>query len=452
MNDATRAALQQLADDTAAEHHCPTLTWGVARDGALAAHGGSPDTVMRIASMTKSFTAAAVLALRDEGTLDLHRPVTEYAPELAGVVPPAGSPPLTLRQLLSMASGLATDDAWADRHLDIDEAEIDRVYAAGPAFAHRPDTAFEYSNLGYAIVGRVVRRATGVTVQEHVTERFLRPLGLERTTWVCPDHDDWARPHRVEDARSVPEGHPPLSDGELAPMGGLWSTVADLARWAAWLDDANSTPDATRWVGLSPASRRELQRVHTFIGLAAVAGHQGPAGYCLGLRRFDDPQIGPVIAHSGGLPGYGSNMRWVAGRGVGVVALANTTYAPMSVLTMRMLAVLHEAGEVPPAPALEAERFDEQCRRLVALLNDWDDAEATALFADNVGPDESFARRAAAAAALVATHGELRIVAVRPASATSGTVTVQGHGEPLQMSVELAPLAGAPVQLYPVQA
>jgi len=443
--------LAALAAASAAEHHCPAVSWGVVRHGELVAHSGTPHTVFRIASMTKSFTTAAVLGLRDEGVLALDQPVADVAPELAAVAGPPGSAPITLRHLLSMTSGLATDDPWADRQLDITEAAIDRIYAAGPAFAHLPGSAYEYSNLGFAMIGRVVRRATGRPVQDHVRERLLGPLGLTQTTWVQPAHDDWARPHRVVDGVSQPEGTPLLGDGEMAPMGGLWSCVADLARWVAWFDDAVTRPDATDWIGLSPASRREMQRVNTYIGLTTVAGRTSPAGYGFGLNLRDDAELGTVVAHAGGLPGYGSNMRWLAGQGIGAIALGNTTYVPMSVLTMRMLAVLHEEGEAPGRGVVAAPLLHARCHELVALLNAWSDARAHALFADNVASDDSFARRAAAAAALRERHGTLEMVAVHPTSATSGSAEVRGRGASFRIAVELAPLAGGPVQQYVVR-
>jgi hypothetical protein len=133
---------------------------------------------------------------------------------------------------------------------------------------------------------------------------------------------------------------------------------------------------------------------------------------------------------------------------VGVVALSNTTYAPMSELTMLMLVKLHELGELPTGASLVAPEVEAAGHRLVALLNDWSDSAADALFADNVALDEAYARRAAEAARLVATHGLLRVVAVHPESATSGEVEVQGTGDPFRIDFQLAPLAGTPVQLY----
>ena len=443
------AALVDAVAESAASLHCPSIAWGVVRGGRVISGGGGIDTVFRIASMTKSFTAAAVLALRDEGLLSLDVPVAEYAPELAPVRGPAGSPPVTLRHLLSMRSGLATDDAWADRHLDITEAEVDEIYAAGPMFSFVTGSAFEYSNLGFGMIGRVVRRVTGRPVQEHVTERFLRPLGLTRTTWVQPDHDDWARPHRVVDDVAVPEGTPIPGDGEIAPMGGLWSTVSDLARWVHWLDEATRVPDAPSDL-LSAASRREMQSTHTYMGTTPVAGRQAPASYGFGLRSMQESRMGRIVSHSGGVPGYGSNMSWLAGRDFAVVALANRTYAPMSTLNLELLGLLYEHGVLPRAPKADAPVFVDRCTRLVALLNDWDDARAATLFADNVDPDESFASRAAAARALVEQHGPLEVMELKPASAANGAVIVRGGSAVLRITVELAPLAGSPIQLYNV--
>lgn len=451
MTERFTAAVETLVHIARATHLCPEISWGVVVDGQLVAHGDTPDRVFRIASMTKSFTAAAVLSLRDEGLLSLDVPVAEYAPKLATVRGPEGSAAITLRHLLSMTSGLATDDPWADRHLDIDEAGVDEVYAAGPLFARRPGDGFEYSNLGYGIIGRVVRRVTGRPVQQHVIERLLEPLGMTSTTWVQPTHDDWARPHRVRDDESIPDPDPVLGDGEIAPMGGLWTTVSDLARWVSWLDDAVARPGAVDGSALCAASRREMQRQHTDAGIAELAGRVGHAGYGFGLLLRDDPVAGRIVGHSGGLPGYGSNMRWCSGRGVGAIALANTTYAPMSELTMRMLYAVHEAGALPPPLLPDTDVVDDVAQRLVRLLDDWSDAAADELFADNVALDEPYDRRAAAERRRIAEHGRLTVREVLPSTAAAATVrAVAADGVRVTIAFQLAPLASSLVQKYTV--
>lgn len=453
--------LGRLAAEAATAHHCPSIAWGLVQHGELVASGGvgelhdgaAPDehTVYRIASMTKSFTSAAVLALRDEGALALDVPVAEYSPALAGVRGPAGSAPITLRRLLSMTAGLTTDDAWADRHLDMSPDEIDRIYADGPFFACRPDDGYEYSNLGFGMIGRVVLDATGTRLQDHVSRRLLEPLGMQHTGWLEPHDLRWARPHRVQDGRIVPDLPHPIGDGEIAPMGGLWTTVADLARWVAWLDSANSDPAAPLGDGpdLSTASRREMQRMHTYVGVNTLAGRKSPTGYGFGLNLRDDADLGMVIAHSGGLPGYGTNMRWLKGRGIAAIALANTTYAPMGALTLEMLAELHREQLLPNQTREVAPEFEQAAHRLVALINDWSDEAAAALFSDNVALDDPFDRRAAAAARLLEHHGPLNIMSIRASRSGHGTVWVKGTESPFPIGIEISPLpGGARVQLY----
>ena len=137
--------IDALVAEYAEQHHCPTIAWGVVGDGALASTGSVGDvdehTVYRIASMTKSFSAAATLWLRDAGALRLDDPIERHAPELWSLRSPIGDvPAITIRDLLSMTSGLATDDPWADRHLDLTDAEFDTIIAAGAVFASRRES------------------------------------------------------------------------------------------------------------------------------------------------------------------------------------------------------------------------------------------------------------------------------------------------------------------------
>jgi CubicO group peptidase (beta-lactamase class C family) len=357
---------------------------------------------------------------------------------------------------MSMASGLATDDAWADRHLEISDDELDALVAQGVLFAHSTGTAYEYSNLGFGLLGRVVLRATGRTVQQHISERLLAPLHMTRSTWVQPHHDDWARPHRVQDGAIIAEGTPLQGDGGMAPMGGLWTTVADLARWVHFLDEAFPPRDGADDGPLRRASRREMQRIHTFDGSRMLAGQRLTMGYGYGLRVGDSPTLGRIVTHAGGLPGYGSNMRWLSRRRLGAVALANGTYAPMSELTMRMLMLLDEAGAVPSAPQPPSPEVADAAAALVGLLGDWRDEmtdEMTdAVFADNVAPDESFARRADAARRLVdACGGSLEVLAITPSSGAGATIDLaHPSGTPARVRFELAPTRPLRVQWYEI--
>jgi CubicO group peptidase (beta-lactamase class C family) len=408
-------ALAAIVEANAAAHHVPGVAWGVVQHGELVLTRGTgakvagasapPDasTPFRIASMTKSFTAAAVLVLRDEGAVALDDPIARYVPELDGFCgPTTDAPTLTVRHLLTMAAGWATDDAWADRHLDATPAELSVVLAAGPTSADTAGVRFEYSNTGYAALGRLLANVTGMSAQQVITEHLLGPLGLSSTTWTRPDGA--ATGYRWQDGGWLEE--PALDDGEYGPMGGLWSTVTDIARWVGWFLDAFPARDDPDPGPLRRATRREMQQAHRAFPTTLERGSDGSpdrlmaGGYGFGLRVVHE--LGPrdVVAHSGGLPGFGSNMRWLPEHGTGVVALGNVTYAPMGALTARLVDALAERDELGASHRAPDDLVRAAADGLVALLGEWDDGRAGQLFADNVALDEDHGRRRGAAEAL----------------------------------------------------
>lgn len=446
---ATQPLIEEIAAQVAREFTLDSLQWGLVAGDQLLTSGATGSvtdlsTRYRIASMTKSFTAAAVLSLRDESILSIDIPVDEYAPELATICHTVSGARITLRHLLSMTSGLATDDPWADRHLDATADEMNAVYQNGAVYAFAPGSHFEYSNLGFALIGRVIERITGRRVRDFVDERFLQPLQMISTTWDPPIHHEWARPTRVQDGVIIPDGLEPLNDGEIAPMGGLWTTVGDLARWVIWLNQAHHNFDA-RTAQLSVASRLEMQAMHSYAGVIALDDEKAPTGYGYGLMIRDDPDLGIVNSHSGGLPGYGSNMRWLPGRAIGVVAVSNTTYAPMSVFTHRVLKMLHNANLIPKHKIAISDVLQKRSEQLVALLNQWTDEQAHALFTDNVALDESLKRRQEAAQKVVATYGPYLIKSIHPSSQIKAIIHCANDQK---IEVLLGPLHSAPIQWY----
>ena len=427
--------------------------------GALGAGLAAPDrnSLFRIASMTKSFTAAAFLHARDAQLLALHDPVARYVAAVKEwVLPTADSPPITLIQLLSMSSGLATDDPWADRHLDIGDVELNAIIADGPLFACVPGETFQYSNLGFGILGQAFVTATGIRLQDYVSDHLLAPLGMQATVWELDDSDPRlcaAHGYHTVDGAWLDEA-PPLGDGGIAPMGGLWSTVSDLSKWISFWCDAWPARDGADRLALSRASRREAQRVHTDLPLTirALPGRHrlSPSGYGLGLRVTSDLRLGRVVDHSGGVPGFGSNMRWAADHSVGVIALANERYADMAALTADMLDALTDPilANVQPRqcpPALRA-----TCLRLVELLNHWDDRVAETLFGDNVALDEPLARRRVAAQALVRDLGPFHLGNVIAHSNSAATAVLSGERTQATLQLLMSPLNSPQVQRYSV--
>jgi CubicO group peptidase (beta-lactamase class C family) len=453
----------------------PAVAYGVVIDDELAHHGGvgvrdvmseAPadlDSIFRIASMTKSLTAMCVLILRDEGRLSLDDPVHAHVPELAGVpYPTLDSAPVTVRQLLSMASGLVTDDPWADRHLDAGDDKFSRWMEGGVAFTLAPGVAFEYSNFGYGILGRVVANVAGMPARTFADERVLRPLGMSSTTWDADRVPEGrvARGYRLEDDAWVAET--PLADGALDMMGGLATSVRDYAKYvalhlSAWppRDDPDEGP-------LRRSSLREMQQPWregpTFMsddaGSAAADDEGAPVprrwlsdGYGYGLTSGAQEGLGRIVSHSGGLPGFGTHVRWLPDHGVGVMAFGNLTYVRSWNAVARAIDALAATGglqqRVPqPAPELAAARDT-----ALSLYERWDDHALVAAAADNVFLDLSLERRRTACAELREGCGPVVAVeAPRLSGALRGTWRVTCERGAIDVTVALSPAVPPRIQ------
>lgn len=358
-------------------------------------------TVFRIASMSKSFAAAAILQLRDAGLLALDDPAEKYVPELAGLrYPTSDSPKITIRHLLTHSEGFPEDNPWGDQQLAATDGQMAEMMRGGIPFSTAPGTAYEYSNYGFAILGRIVANVSGMPYSTYLTERVLRPLGMNVTTLEArsvPAHR-LAHGYRLRDGEWIEE--PQLPDGAFGPMGGMLTSISDLGRWVGFMLDAWPPRDGPDAGPLSRASRREMQQIARYIGASAMTDSAGRIslaanGYGYGLRVQQTCLFSSSVSHTGGLPGFGSLMRWLPEYGVGIVALGNLTYTGWTGVSTEALDVLARTGglaprEAQPAPVLLERR--EQVSRLVAR---WSDSLADSLAAMNLYLDEPKDRRRA---------------------------------------------------------
>ena len=426
-------------------------------------HGRDADqhTRFRIASMTKSFTAAAVVHIRDAGIWRLDDPISRWVPETRGLVgPTTDSPTITLRHLMTMSAGMSTDDPWGDRLLDLDPSGFRELMRSPATFAIVPGTAMQYSNYGYALLGEAIRRATQRTPQRYITDELLVPLGMTSTTWDVPTHHDLAWPSpRTERIVELE----PAADGAFAPMGGLWSTVSDLAKWVDFFADAFPPRDGVDSVVLCRASRREMQQVHTSWPPQIDDSPRGPrlyeVGYGFGLMINEHPALGKLVNHSGGLPGYGSNMRWSVDSGTGFIGLANRTYAPMRSVTLELMETYVHSGSL----AARERRWPTDVRQLRAAgellinaiwspggprLSDMD-------FAVNVALDIPIGVREEVANAIVQSVGPVAESSgweLTPSSATQGNFTTQTTTHTVKLNVLLNPQVPPRVQHFELTA
>jgi CubicO group peptidase (beta-lactamase class C family) len=361
------AATDHLFADFALDAHLPGLVYGVVRDGELV-HVASfgvqdlesrrpvtADTLFRIASMTKAFTALTVLRLRDEGRLRLDAPAEDYVPELRGWhYPTADSPRIRVRDLLNHVAGFVTDDPWGDRQTPLPEGDFTALLQGGVPFTRAPALEYEYSNLGFALLGRIVTNTSKHPYAETITATLLRPLGMSASGFVAEDapRERRALGYRWEDGGWRPE--PVLGPGAFGAMGGLQTSARDYARWVAFLLSAWPPRDDTDAGPVRRATVRELAQGSNFPRLHARPGHTArddcrlAVNYGMGMQVAVDCDLGLTLSHGGGYPGFGSHVLLLPNRGIGFFAFANRTYAGPSAPVWDAAVALARANDLPP--------------------------------------------------------------------------------------------------------
>jgi CubicO group peptidase (beta-lactamase class C family) len=488
---ASFAAADAIVSDYFGRGGQPAIAYGIVLDGELVHSAGfgartlggavpDADTVFRIASMSKSFTASAVLLLRDAGALALDDPAVRHVPELAGwTYGAADAAPMTIRHLLTMTAGFPTDDPWGDRQQGLPLDAFGELLAGGVSFNWAPGTRFEYSNLGYAILGRVLTAASGMPYEEFIRARLLEPLGMGRTGYRAAEFPADGLAVGYRHGLGGWEEVPFDPYGAFAPMGGVFSTVADLATWVAGFASA-FPPDGVPGDGvpsdgglgshpLRAASRRLMQLPQAATEWGSPQRLPGgppgaPAYYGFGLFVDEDPEFGRVVGHSGGYPGFGSNMRWHTASGLGVIALGNGTYAPMATLTGLVLAALlprsasYRVALAPvSAPAASAHGAVSGAARPAGapwpetiaavdavdrLLLTWDDAAADALFSENVALDGPYHERRRAIGLIRERIGSFGVDGARPAESDTPAHRrwwLTGERGTVQAQIQLSP-------------
>lgn len=446
--------------ELAAKEHLPGLVYGVVLDGKLV-HVRSlgladverkipvdSSTEFRIASMTKSFVAMAALKLRDEGKLRLDDPVADYLPELCQLpLPTTDSPALTIRHLMTMSSGLPEDNPWGDRQMARSNAWFEQLASAGLSFSSAPGQSFEYSNLGYILLGKVVSKAAGMRFQDYVTDRILRPLGMHNTRWEYRQ----AAPGKLALGYRWERGHwepePILPDGDGAAMGGLITTADDFARYIAFHLDAWPARNDPEQGPLRRASVREMHLPQAFTGLAAKAtmsDRKTPNPrihfYNYGLDWTRDSRDLVTVGHAGGLPGFGSQYRFAPEHGVGTFAFSNLRYGNVYGLTNRMLTMLTERADLGPRPVAVSPVLAARQQQVARLVQSWDAALGSTLVADNFFLDRSREDWIAQARETLAPIGKVRSVGpITAENALRGSFPLVGERGTVKVRFTLTP-------------
>lgn len=301
----------------------------------------TPRHRFRVASHSKSFTAAAILKLREQGRLKLDDRAGEH---VAGLHPAIAS--VTIGQLLSHSAGIARDGPdcayWVDRAAFLDEASLRAELSEAPAID--ANTRLKYSNHGFGLAGLVIEAVTGEPFAAWIGREIVAAAGLEETTpdTPLPDAAQFARGHggkTLLGRRLVFPGDQPTR--ALAPATGFVSTAADLARFFAQLSPRAET------ALLSADSRREMSRPQW-------RDPWSPLPMAYGLGTISGTHLGwDWFGHNGGFQGYITRTAVVPSQDLSVACLTNAVDGPAHAWLDGVLAILRrfQAGG-PPDPAL----------------------------------------------------------------------------------------------------
>lgn len=465
------SVVDSLYANYAKKNNFPSIAYGVVVGGQLVHSGAtgtanvkdnipaSTKTLYRIASMSKSFTAMAILKLRDEGKLSLGDPVSKYIPDIdGGGALTKDAPPITILNLLTMSAGFPEDNPWGDRQLaDTDQDLLDQV-KGGISFSNAPGLVYEYSNMGFALLGKIVTNISGMPYQKYITDNIMKPIGMTDSKWEYTEvpSETFAPGYRWEDNTWKEE--PILHDGSYGAMGGLICSIEDYAKYvslhlSAWppRNDADNGP-------VSRGSLREMHQPWRINGLFANAktrtGEVCPTtvgyGYGLGWRQDCNGLV--RIAHSGGLPGYGSEWRIYPEYNMGVVSFSNHTYgAPGLPNAIALDTLIQLAGikkrELPPSEILLKRKED-----IMSLLPDFTDAESKNIFAENFWLDYKLEYRRSDTQALFGLAGKVvRVSNLKPENQLRGTFLIECEKRNVRVFFTLTPEREAYIQQLDIE-
>ncbi len=399
--------IDKIFRDHFEKNHFPAVAYGIVADGQLVhsnAFGVSntalktsatTQTGFRIASMTKSFTALSILKLRDEGKLSLQDPVSKYIPEIGEVdYLTKDSQPITLEHLLTMSAGFPEDNPWGDRQLADTDEELLQLIRDDISFSNTPGVNFEYSNLGFALLGKIVSVVSGKPYQQYITENILTPLEMKDSRWEFSEmpKEQLALGYRWEQNEWKEE--PILHDGSFGAMGGLICSIEDFAKYvnlhmSAWPPRNDEEP-----LIIKRSSLREMHQLQRLGGFFSNAknrrGEACPAlsgyGYGLGFRK--DCSGNTSIRHGGGLPGYGSEWRFFPELGIGIVSLSNLTYGGLGLQNATALDTLVYMAGLKPRVLPVSAILQQRQKEIVELLPSWSQ-EKLNILAENFFLDQS---------------------------------------------------------------
>lgn len=458
--------LHELFETYASEKNIPGIAYGIVVDGELVIDSAlgvinrerelpaTTKSAFRIASMTKSFTAMAIMKLVEDGKVGLQDPAYRHVPEMENLAyPTVDSPPITVENLLTMTAGFPEDNPWGDRQLDEPVSMLQDLINSGISFSNPPSHRFEYSNTGYAILGMIISNATGMPYQEYIKKNILQPLGMTETYWEFSrvPEDQLAIGYAPDSLTLAPMLH----DGSYGAMGGLITSIEDFSKYVSFHLSAwppRSGPED------GPVQRSSVRKMHEphypRLYAEATDWNDEPCpvmgGYGYGLGISTNCKGTRRISHGGALPGFGSNYVFYPDLGIGLMAFCNVTYTspwPYG----EIVKLLFKELDLQPRQTGTSEILNIRQAQILEWMKTGDTGLEAEIMAESFFLDEDKGRRMEQINDLLGEAGDLlKVGPMEPRNQLRGGFQLFMENDTLNVFFTLSPEADPKVQYLEV--
>lgn len=449
--------LQKLIEEHAKTKNIPGIAYGITVDNELVVSGATgyinlekkipatPLSAFRIASMTKSFTALAILKLRDEGKLNLSDPVSKYIPEMATLeYLTEDSPIINIKNLLTMTAGFPEDNPWGDRQLDESDQMLINLIREGVSFSNPSSFDFEYSNTGYALLGAIVSRVSGVPYQNYITTNILEPLDMKQTYWEYGNvpKEQLVMGYRWEEEQWKSE--PMLHDGAYGAMGGLITSIEDFSKYVSFHLSAWPARNGEDTGPVKRSSLREMQTPQfANLNVKATDFSNEPcpliSGYGFGLGITTYCNDLKQVSHGGALPGFGSYYCFFPEYGVGIMAFCNLTYTE-AYPRKKIGELLFETIGLQPRQLPVSDILIKRQKQITELIQNWNPELEANILAENFYMDQSREIRVSEIQEVLNKAGAIQTTnEVKPNNQLRGSFSIEAENGVINIFFTLTP-------------
>jgi CubicO group peptidase (beta-lactamase class C family) len=463
---ATQPVVEALIKSLAEKDHFPGYAYGVVANGELLFSGGfgytdiehkipaTTKSMFRIASMSKSFTALAILKLRDEGKLHLDDPASLYIPALKNQQLTADAPPVTIRNLLSHSAGFPEDNPWGDRHLADTEAQLLQIIKKGVSFSNTTSLNYEYSNLAFVMLGYIIHKVSGLYYADYIRQNIWQPLSIN-AEWEYTKVKPELLAHGYRWLNNNWREEVLLHDGIGGSMGGMIANIETFSRYVAFHLNAWPPRNDIETGPVKRSSVREMQQPWTFntynpnnkMPDGRTCGSVTAYGFGLRYVKYCDGVVN--IGHSGGLPGFGSNWVILPDYGIGIMLFANVTYASTNFINTAVLDTILRITHMQPRQMPPSTILTQRRNEMVKLLPGYEAAKTSGIFAENFFSDYFVDSLKKEAVAVFNEVGKIKhIKDVVPENQLRGYFIIECEKGDVQVNFTLTPEAVPLIQEY----